>query len=96
MPREFKFFYIMFTLIIIAGGVVGCEQWKARTGFGTMQAKVPCGQKLVNATWKGDNMELWTLTRPMRYGEAPETSNFKASTLYGILQGEVVFTESKC
>lgn len=97
MIEDFKKFWIAFavmTLFVI--GVAGCDQWAARSGYGTMQSKLQCDQKLVNATWKGTNAELWTITRPMRPSELPETHRFKASTLFGVLEGEVIFIESKC
>lgn len=74
----------------------GCEQWMARTGLGKQTMQLPCGQKLSNVTWKGPNIELWTLTRPFRSGETPETHTFKASTLFGVFQGEVVLVEKMC
>lgn len=94
---DFKIFFIAFGILVASAvTLAGCDQWGARTGFGSMQTKVPCGQKLTNATWKGQNAELWTLTRPMRQDEQPEIHRFKASTLFGLLEGEVIFTESKC
>jgi hypothetical protein len=85
---------LAFLLSVVLGG---CDQWAARTGFGKMSFPLPCGQRLVNATWKGrDGMELWYLTRPLRAGEAPETSVFQASTLFGIWEGRVDFTETAC
>ncbi len=74
----------------------GCDQWMARTGLGKQTMKLPCGQKLTNVTWKGQNAELWTLTRPFRNGDAPETHSFKASTMFGVFEGEVTLIESKC
>lgn len=49
------------------------------------------GHKVVNITWKGDN--LWILTRPMREGEQPEVLTFSESSTYGVLQGHVVVRE---
>lgn len=85
------------TIIVGLTFLSGCDQWMGRTGWKPMTVEVPCGQRLENATWKGkEGLELWTMTRPLRPGETPETRLFKASTLFGVLEGQVTFIESFC
>ena len=60
---------------------------------GTTQIDLPTNQKLVNATWK-DN-ELWYLTRQMKQEETAETYQFKEKSSYGIMEGTVLIVEHK-
>ncbi len=74
----------------------GCtENQRARALGGTETINLPKGQKLVNASWKEKDNSLWILTRPMREGEDPETWSYKAKSDFGILEGEVIFKETK-
>lgn len=81
-------------LFLVAATLAGCtENQRARQFGGTARVELPPGQKLVVATWKGD--DLWYLTRPMRPGEQPEVYEFVESSSFGIVQGKVVLTERK-
>ena len=60
---------------------------------GTGRLNLPKGEKLVNITWKEDH--IWYLTKPMTVTDVAETYTFKEQSNYGILQGEVIITESK-
>lgn len=72
----------------------GCtDNQRARTFGGTSDVKVAPGQKVISATWKQDS--LWYLTRPMRADEQPETSSLVESSSFGLVEGKVVFRESK-
>jgi hypothetical protein len=81
-------------LAILAMALAGCEQQLAKSGWGSMQIDLQCGQALENVTWKGE--ELWYLTRPMQDGEVPTTHRFKAKSVLGILEGEVILRERGC
>jgi hypothetical protein len=97
MTLKIKPLMIGASAIGIIAGLAGCDQWLARQGFKPMTVPLPCGQKLIQATWKGkDGMELWTLTRGVRPDEQAETSLFRASSLFGVLEGQVTFVESAC
>ena len=88
----------LITLAVLATtlSLAGCDQWMARQGFGAMTQTLKCDTKLEMVTWKGQNAELWVLTRPMRKDEVPENHVFKASTLMGVFEGQVTFKESRC
>jgi len=47
----------------------------------------------VEATWKEDN--LWYLVEPMDSDYVPKTKVFKESSLYGALEGKVIFIENR-
>jgi hypothetical protein len=80
--------------VLVLSIFVACtENQRAKTFGGTMTVNLPAGQKLINATWKEE--DLWYLIRPMRAGEVPEEALFKEDSSFGILKGTVVFKESK-
>ena len=74
--------------------LVSCtENQRAKSYGGTATVDLPKNTKLVNATWK--DQELWYLTRPMRNDEVAETSTLHEQSSFGIVEGAVVFKESK-
>lgn len=84
---------------VLAAAVGSCtQQQRARNYGGTATIELPKGQKLVNATWKGDD-DLWYLYRPMRAGEQPETTIFQESAggliTGAVKSGTVIFKESR-
>lgn len=71
---------------------VSCTQnQKVKIYGGTMTYNLEKGQKLINVTWKDEDM--WILTRPMREGEREEIYKFAEKSNLGILQGEVIIVE---
>jgi len=81
--------YLLIALALLA---VGCTQnQRARSFGGTAKITLPCNVKLVTATWKQD--QLWYLTRPMETGEKAGTYQFHEESSYGLIQGDVIFTE---
>lgn len=73
-------------------GTTGC-QFAAKNFGGSYTEILPKGQKLVNVTWKKEN--LWCLTRPMKKGEEAETYTFKQNNDLGIMEGTVTIKEVK-
>jgi len=69
------------------------QNQRAKTWGGKAEITLPAGQKLINATWKDDN--LWYLTRPMRADEQPETYTFQEESSFGVLEGTYQITERK-
>ncbi len=66
---------------------------RSKNWGGTYTIKLPTNTKLVEATWKDAN--LWYLTRPMRENEIPETLTFQEDSQFGVMEGTVIFVESK-
>ncbi len=60
---------------------------------GTGNINLPKGTKLVNVTWKND--QLWYLTRPMTESDITETYNFQEESSWGIIEGTYIIIESK-
>lgn len=82
---------LLFAIILM---LVGCtEQSRARNYGGKATLKLPVGKKLVNVTWKND--EIWYLVRPMGPDDEAETYTFYESSSYGVFEGMVTLEESK-
>jgi hypothetical protein len=85
-----KFIFILSTLIIIS--LSSCTQnQRAKQYGGTATVKLPQGKKLINVTWKEEN--LWYLTRDRKEGEKAEQYSFKEESSLGVIQGTVIFQE---
>lgn len=88
------------SILVFALILAGCtENYKARHLGGTEIINLPAGQKLISATWKGggktEAASIWYLTEPMEPSYVPTTKTFKEKSNLGILEGTVVFIESK-
>ena len=77
---------------LIAFGLTGCNAMSRSFG-GTINVNIPENQKLVQATWKESS--LWYLTKPMKQEDVAETYTFQEDSNFGVLEGKVVFKESK-
>lgn len=73
--------------------VLGCtEKQRAKNWGGTVEFKVPEGNKVIDVTWKGT--DLWVAYRPMRPGETAETVTMEEDSSWGTMEGKVIFKES--
>ena len=55
---------------------------------------LPCGKKLLFATWKWKEGNLWYATRAFSTGEIPETVTLQEDSRYGVLKkGTITFVE---
>ena len=79
-------------LAVMGFSLTGCKS-VAKSYGGTISIDVPKGQKVIEATWKDSN--VWYLTRPMREDEKPEIFTFQEDSNLGIIEGKVIFKESK-
>ena len=73
--------------------LTSCDQSITRTMGGTTKVELEPGEKLVEATWKGD--DIWYLVEPMDSDYVPKTKTFKESSRIGVLEGKVIFYEKK-
>ena len=82
---------MVFLLVVIC--LSGCTaNERARKYGGKQTIDVPAGHKVIDVTWKGE--DVWYAYRPIREGEQPETITFQQKSKYGIIEGKVVFEES--
>jgi len=88
MKKLYLIFIVLSLLFLL---VSGCRNMGARSFGGTTELDLPPNTKLVNITWKDD--DLWYLTRPMRDDEFPEEYRFDASTNFGVFEGTVIVRE---
>lgn len=85
-----KYILLAFLSLILFGCT---ENQRVKTFGGSASLKLPSGQKLINATWKQDN--LWILTRPMTELDSCQTYTFLESSSFGILEGSYTIIEGK-
>jgi len=88
-----KLLFIPASLIFLLAAAACTENQRAKSFGGTATVDVPKGNKLVSATWKEDH--LWYLYRPMHENETTETSTLKEASSFGMVQGTVIFKESR-
>ena len=84
---------IILILTVICIVFVSCNQYNTRNFGGTTIINLEPGEKLIEATWK-DN-DLWYLVEPMDSDYAPKIKIFKESSTMSIMEGEVTFIESR-
>jgi len=84
-----KFIIILLMFLCLTS----CDHSITRTMGGTTKIELEPGEKLLECTWKGD--EIWYLVEPMDSNYVPKTKTFKESSRIGILEGKVIFYEKK-
>lgn len=77
--------------VVIFSGCTANE--RAKHFGGTMEVQLQRGEKLVDVTWK--KKSLWYMTKPMTVSDVAETYTFREESSLGIMQGKVIFIESK-
>ena len=83
----------LMAVVVVSSLLVGCgSNFAAKNLGGDMTVNLEPNQKLINATWKDDN--LWYLTRPMKEGEEAEVLTFQQKSEFGVFEGTVTFVES--
>ena len=73
--------------------LTSCDQSITRTIGGTTKIELEPGEKLLECTWKGD--DIWYLVEPMDSDYIPKTKTFKESSRIGVLEGKVIFYEKR-
>jgi hypothetical protein len=83
----------LLALVLVATLFSCTENSRVRKWGGDGTLELPKGQKLVNLTWKGD--QLWYLTRPMTERDSVETYTFHEESSFGIIEGTYRVIESR-
>ncbi len=79
-------------LLIVMTGMVSCtENSKAKNYGGVAKMELEPGQKVVNVTWKED--DLWILSKDMAPTDTAQTYIFHEKSSYGILEGTYIIKE---
>jgi len=64
---------------------------RAKNFGGSMNIELEAGEKLIEATWKND--DLWLLTRQRRENETIETYKFSEDSSFGVWEGVITIKE---
>ena len=86
------YFVFGFVMLLAAAIIISlCRQAFTRTMGGTTEIQLEPGEKLLEVTWKGNN--IWYLVEPMDSDYIPKKKIFKESSSGGILEGKVIIIE---
>lgn len=84
----------LFILALAAVMTAGCTtNMMTRKWGGRQTINLPRGRKLVEVTWKDNN--LWILTEPMDSGYVPKTKTFYEDSSWELLEGVITIVESR-
>jgi hypothetical protein len=78
-------------MIVMLGSCTENSRVKSFGGEGTIN--LPKGRKLVNVTWKEN--QVWYLTRPMNSTDVAETYQFHEESSWGMVEGTYNIVETK-
>ena len=81
----------LFAVSMVA--LISCDNWKSRKWGGSTTIVLLKGEKLVDVAWRGNN--LWYLTEPMDADYEPKKKTFREDSNFGILEGTVIFVETR-
>ena len=84
-------FLAFIAVLILCGSCT--ENFVARNLGGTLKVEVEKGYRVTSATWKADG--LFYFIEPMPEDYQPQTKKFIENSGYGVMDGMVVFIESK-
>ena len=74
--------------------VASCtENSRVKSWGGEGTINLPKGRKLINVTWKED--QIWYLTRPMNSDDVAQTYKFQEESSWGVIEGTYNIIETK-
>lgn len=82
---------VLFLLPLILFSCTENSRVKNFGGEGTIN--LPKGRKLVNVTWKEN--QIWYLTRAMNSNDVAETYQFQEESSWGVIEGTYNIVETK-
>lgn len=82
-----------FLICLAAIAAVSCENYTTKHWGGTMTINVEPGYKVTSATFKGD--EIWYFVEPMDDTYIPKHKKLVEKSMFGALEGEIVFNERR-
>lgn len=88
-----KIIFGILVSVILGFGFTSCTQCTSRNFGGDMTITLKPGEKLLEVTWKNNN--IWYLTEPMDSNYVPKVKIFKESSMVGVLEGTVTFIETR-
>ena len=92
---KFSVLYPILVGVVLAILLSACtDNTSTRRFGGSSEVSIPCDHKLMNVTWKQNDM--WLHIRPMVQGDVPQKTFFIEKSMWGILEGKVEINERKC
>ena len=88
-----SFFRGMFAVMLAWVMLTSCENLVTRNFGGSQTIELEKGQRLVEITFK-DN-DLWILTEPMDSDYVPKTKTFYEDSNLGVMQGKITIVEQR-
>ena len=88
---EMKKLFLVIGVIVMLGSCTENSRVRNFGGDGTLT--LPKGQKLINVTWKEN--QIWYLTRPMTSQDSCQIYTFHESSSWGVLEGTYTIIETK-
>ena len=83
-----------FAILAIAALSSCTDNERVKNFGGTATFEVPYNQKLVNVTWKEN--ELWVLTKQRTYADSTyNTYNFSEKSSWGVMEGTYTIIEKR-
>ena len=88
--KDLTLIVIVLLMAVVAACTTSCTaNERARNFGGTEHITLDKGERLVNMTWKQD--DLWVLTK--QDSTKPSTYTFREKSSYGVMEGKIVITE---
>lgn len=72
---------------------VSCENFTTKHWGGTMTIDVEPGYKVTSATFKEE--QIWYFIEPMETDYTPTQKKFVEKSMYGALEGTIIFNETR-
>jgi hypothetical protein len=84
----------VFLAILMGVIVTSCtENSRVKSWGGDGKITLPKGQKLINITWKEN--QIWYLTRPMSKEDSCQIYTFHEESSWGVVEGTYTIIETK-
>lgn len=80
-------------ICLAAIAAVSCENYTTKYLGGTMTINVEPGYKVTNAMFKGD--VIWYFIEPMDSNYTPTRKKLVEKSMYGALEGTIIFNETR-
>lgn len=80
-------------ICLAALAAVSCENYTTKHLGGNMTIDVEPGYKVTSATFKED--EIWYFMEPMDSTYVPTQKKLVEKSMYGVLEGTIIFNETR-
>lgn len=91
--RKIMYCLSIVLVMLLLFWIIYPDNKRARVFGGTMEVKVESGQKIMMATFKGDN--LFYMTESMDSGYIPKVKTLREKSNHGIIETTVKFIETR-